>query len=125
MPLRALNLNDQTTGIMKQFNRISRLAISGLMVATAFAVTALNARAGNTNSPSFASSVKPIPYPLNTCVVSGDKLGDDMGPPIEFVYQGQEVKFCCPDCKPKFIKTPDKYMKIIHAAEAKANDTKN
>lgn len=112
---------------MKQFNRISRFTISRLIVATAFAVIQFNARAGNTNSPSFASSVKPIPYPLDTCVVSGDTLGGDMGPPIEFVYQGQEVKFCCPDCKPKFIKNPDKYMKIIHDAEAKAKakDTNN
>ena len=43
-----------------------------------------------------------------------------------FVYQdkakgiNQEVKFCCPMCKPKFIEEPDKYMKIIHDAEAKA-----
>jgi hypothetical protein len=111
----------------KQKFRDNWLALSGLIVATVFTVIAFNARAGNTNSPSFASSTKPIPYPLATCVVSGDTLGGDMGPPIEFVYQGQEVKFCCPDCKPKFIKNPDKYMKIIHDAEAKAKarDTNN
>jgi len=68
-------------------------------------------------------------YPLNTCVVSGDKFGGDMGDPIVFVYSNkdvnQEIKFCCPMCKPKFLKDPDKYMKIIHDAEAKAKETKN
>jgi hypothetical protein len=56
--------------------------------------------------------------------VSGEKLGGDMGPPVEFVYSNkdvnQEIKFCCPMCKPTFLKDPDKYMKIITAAEAKA-----
>lgn len=65
---------------------------------------------------------RPIPYPLKTCVVSGDELGGDMGPPIVFIYTNnganQEIKFCCPDCKPKFLQDPDKYMKIIQAAEA-------
>ena len=65
---------------------------------------------------------KPAPYPLSTCVVSGEKLGE-MGKPIVFVYTNnganQEVKFCCPMCKPKFLKDPDKYMKVIKDAEAK------
>ncbi len=69
-----------------------------------------------------ANNSKPTPYPLTTCVVSGDKLGE-MGEPIVFVYTNkdvnQEVKFCCPMCKPKFLKDPDKYMKIITDAERK------
>ena len=60
-----------------------------------------------------------IPYPLTNCVVSGEKLGGDMGQPLEFVYQNQEIKFCCAMCKPKFLKDPDTYMKTIKAAEAK------
>jgi hypothetical protein len=49
-----------------------------------------------------------------------------MGAPIVFTYQdkvkgiNQEIKFCCPMCKPKFLADPDKYMKIIRDAEAKA-----
>ena len=89
-----------------------------------FAVIALFAaslalRAADTNS--VASTKKPTPYPLKTCVVSGDKLGE-MGDPIEFVYTtkdvNQELKFCCPMCKPKFLADPDKYMKTIKDAEA-------
>jgi hypothetical protein len=64
-------------------------------------------------------------YPLDTCVVSGDKLGD-MGKPLEYIFKqaGQPdrlVRFCCGDCPPKFEKEPAKYLKIIDdAAAAKA-----
>ena len=56
------------------------------------------------------------PYPFNTCLVDGMKLGS-MGGPYVFVYQGQEIKFCCADCKPVFLKDPDKYVKKIRDAE--------
>ncbi len=36
---------------------------------------------------------KPKPYPLDTCLVCGMKLGD-MGKPYVFVYKGQEIKVC-------------------------------
>ena len=108
--------------IMKLFNRISRRMAAGLVLAAAFAAVPAIIRADGTNSA--VAATKPIPYPLTTCVVSGDKLGGDMGPAIEFLYQtngiNQEIKFCCPDCKPTFLKDPDKYMKIIKEAEAKA-----
>jgi YHS domain-containing protein len=45
------------------------------------------------------------------------KLGS-MGDPYVFVYQGREIKFCCPACKPQFENDPDKYMKKIKNAEA-------
>jgi hypothetical protein len=94
---------------------------------TAVVLIFLGVHAADTSSTSTNStaSSKPIPYPLDTCVVSGDKLGE-MGPPIVFVYSNkdvnQEIKFCCPSCKPDFLKDPDKYMKIIHDAEAKSKD---
>ena len=62
---------------------------------------------------------KPVPDKLTTCPVSGDKLGE-MGKPFVMTYKGQEVKFCCPDCKKDFDKDPDKYMKKIRAADKKA-----
>ena len=49
------------------------------------------------------------PYPLNTCIVSGDKLGE-MGAPVVRVVNGQEVKFCCKDCVKDFDKDPAKYL---------------
>ena len=62
----------------------------------------------------------PIPYPLTTCVISGDKIGE-MGKPFVFVYEGQEVKLCCKDCKKKFDADPAAAMKKIQEAAGKAN----
>jgi hypothetical protein len=68
-----------------------------------------------------AIPAKPKPYPLDICIVSGEKLGE-MGKPIVFVYTttnvNQEIKFCCTMCKPKFLKDPDTYLKKLTAAEA-------
>lgn len=58
----------------------------------------------------------PKPYPLQTCLVSGEKLGS-MGKPFVFVYEGQEIKFCCAGCKKKFEADPAKYMKELEAAQ--------
>lgn len=62
---------------------------------------------------------KAKPYPLKTCVVSGDKLGE-MGDPFVYVYKGQEIKFCCKNCLKDFNKDPQKYIKQINEAAAKA-----
>jgi len=56
------------------------------------------------------------PYPLDTCIISGKKLGD-MGTAITKVYDGQEVKFCCPDCVPEFEKDKEKYLGEIAKAK--------
>jgi hypothetical protein len=108
---------------MKSFNRISRRIIGAVVLAAAFAAVSFSVRADDTTPPAAA---KPVPYPLKTCIVSGEKFGGDMGDPIVFIYQdktkgiNQEVKFCCPMCKPKFLADQDKYMKSIKDAEAKA-----
>ncbi len=60
------------------------------------------------------------PYPLDTCAVTGEKLGGDMGKPFVFEYKGQEVKLCCKSCLKDFNKEPAKYVKKIEAATAKA-----
>lgn len=49
------------------------------------------------------------PYPLDICVVSGEKLGS-MGAPKVLVYEGQEIKLCCNDCVDTFEKEPKKYL---------------
>ncbi len=67
-------------------------------------------------------------YPLTTCVVSGEKLGGDMGAPYIFTYKdpkikndpGREVRLCCPSCLKDFKKDPAKYLKKIDEAAAKA-----
>jgi hypothetical protein len=65
---------------------------------------------------------KPKPYPLKTCIVSGDKLGGDMGAPYVFTYKGQEIKLCCKDCRKDFDKDPAKFMKKMAAAQKKTTD---
>lgn len=52
------------------------------------------------------------PYKLDTCIVSDEKLGE-MGDPVVFTHEGQEIKLCCKKCKPKFEKDPAKYLKKL------------
>jgi YHS domain-containing protein len=66
---------------------------------------------------------KQKPYPLDTCVVSGEKLGE-MGKPYAYEYKGREIKFCCKDCVKDFNKDPDKYIKKLDEAAAKAKNDK-
>ena len=58
------------------------------------------------------------PYPLKTCVVSGDKL-DSMGDPYVYNYKDREIKFCCKSCLKDFKKDTAKYIKKIEEAEKK------
>lgn len=60
------------------------------------------------------------PYPLGTCIISGEKLGE-MGEPYVMVKDGQEVKFCCKMCRPDFEKDPSKYLKKIEEATSPKN----
>lgn len=66
-------------------------------------------------------AAKVTPYPLTTCMVSGDKL-DAMGVSITKIYDGQEVKFCCKSCIKTFEKDQATYLKMMAelAAAAKA-----
>jgi len=48
---------------------------------------------------------KPKPYPLDSCLVCGMKLGD-MGKPFVFVYKSQEIKLCNESEKKDFDKDP-------------------
>lgn len=75
--------------------------------------------------PAPAASADKADYPLDTCVVSGEKLGE-MGDPYDYVYKeagkpDRLVRLCCEHCVKKFKKDPAKYLKTIdEAAAAKA-----
>jgi YHS domain-containing protein len=99
--------------IMKKLKMLAALALTG-----SFLVLPFVGLAGDTNS---VASAKAKPDLLTTCPVSGDKLGE-MGKPVVFVYQGQEVKLCCPDCKKDFNKDPAKYISKIRAADKEAKN---
>jgi hypothetical protein len=64
----------------------------------------------------------PKPYPLQTCVVSGAKLGS-MGDPVVHVHEGQEVKFCCSHCVDSFKEDPAKYLAKMEADAKQAPAT--
>lgn len=43
-------------------------------------------------------------YPIETCVVSDEPLGDqELGPPINLVYHNRLIRFCCDGCIDDFI----------------------
>lgn len=57
---------------------------------------------------------KAKPYPLTTCLVSGEKLDTDPGMKSHsFIQDGQEVKLCCKNCMKDFKKDSATYMKKI------------
>jgi hypothetical protein len=67
-------------------------------------------------TPDAATNAKP--YPLKTCLVSGEELGK-MGEPYRLIYQGQEIRLCCKGCEKDFNKEPEKYLQKIDAAAGK------
>ena len=90
--------------------RFKSIVIAVLL--TSFGPAALVSFAGDKDT-------KLKPYPLTTCVVSGEKLGE-MGKPYVYEYKDREIKFCCKDCVKDFKKDPAKYVKKLEQAEAKA-----
>lgn len=57
-------------------------------------------------------------YPLDVCVVSGEKLGS-MGDPFVIKHDGKIVKLCCSSCLKEFNKDTAKYMAILEEADKK------
>lgn len=64
---------------------------------------------------SAADAVKP--YALDTCLISGEKIGE-MGKPTVVTYEGQEIKLCCASCRQAFEKDPAAVLKKYNAAVA-------
>jgi hypothetical protein len=92
--------------------RTMRIILLPLTV-IAFAAVSCNRQEGSTAASASESAVKP--FPLDTCLVSGEKLGS-MGDPTVIIHEGQEIKFCCDSCVPKFKQAPAKYLsKLDHA----------
>jgi hypothetical protein len=89
--------------LLKTFTGAAML--SGILGASTLALAADQAKSGD------AKSAKP--YPLKTCIVSGEKLDGDMGKPYVFVEKGREIKLCCKDCLKDFQKNLAKYLKRL------------
>lgn len=80
-----------------------------LAIASLFSVACKSEKTGTAAVKEATSTAAAKPYPLDTCLVSGEKLGE-MGAPIEIIHEGQQIKFCCEKCVPKFQKDPAKYL---------------
>ena len=55
------------------------------------------------------NAAKAKAYPLDTCIVSDEKLGS-MGDPVVFAHAGQQVKLCCKSCRKDFDADPAKFL---------------
>ena len=106
---------------MKTIQSICLTALVATFLANPAALPAADAAAGKSEA---AGKVKP--YPLKTCVVSGEEI-DEKGAmkPYSFVYQGQEIKLCCESCKKDFDKNPKKYLGMIEKAAKEAEKKKS
>ncbi len=72
-----------------------------------------------------ADDKKAKPYPLKTCIVSGEEINDkgDMKSHV-FVHEGQEIKLCCKSCLKDFKKDTAKYLKKIEDEAKKPTEKK-
>jgi len=111
---------------MKKTNLYLLLAVSALgVVALSAKLPAADSAmpgccmGGMTTPMASDTSTNAVPDLLKTCPISGEKLGGDMGKPYVFAYKDQEVKLCCKGCKKDFDKDPEKYIKLIRAADKK------
>src|SRR5215471_5712588 len=88
-------------------------------ILTAVLLTGLTAGTLSVRAEDKASDKKAKPYPLKTCIVSGEKINDkgEMKP-YSFVVEGQEVTLCCKSCLKDFNKDKAGYLKKIET-EAK------
>lgn len=90
----------------------------------AAAIVALGG-AAMTAAPRNASDYSGDPYPLDTCPVSGEKLGKDAVTVVldgmkDSKLNGTQVKFCCPKCEASFKEDPAKYAAKMNEAIIKA-----
>ena len=102
---------------MKLSSRFPALLLAGLLP---LAVLAADTKAAKKNAKD--------DYPLDSCVVSGDKL-DHEGKPFEYTYKvagkpDRLILLCCKDCVADFEKEPAKYLKKIDAAAAEKAQAK-
>ncbi len=104
---------------MKLLKIVTRAAFLAGLLTTPLAALAADHQHGDAN----ATDAKAKPYPLKTCVVSDEKLGE-MGKPYVFVKEGQEFKLCCKGCLKDFNKEPAKYIKKLTQLQKDAKDAK-
>jgi hypothetical protein len=58
-------------------------------------------------------------YPTDVCVVSDDKLGGEMGEPVNYVWRNRLVRLCCKGCVKDLNADPEKYLAKLDEAIVK------
>ena len=91
---------------MKLQNLIKPI-VAALALSVAFTVTAAR-----------ADSAIPNTYPLKTCPVSDEKLGEH-GKAVKVTHEGTDIYLCCKDCQKDYKKDPAKYAKMVKDAAGK------
>ena len=86
-----------------------------LLSASILSLTLISCSPGDSSETTTSAAA---PYPLDVCVVSGEKLGS-MGEPVIVTHEGVTVKFCCDHCLPEFEKDPAKFVAKVTSASAK------
>lgn len=80
-------------------------------------ILALVALGAVTAADTPATETKAKPYPIDTCLVMGDKLDKDAA---SVVVEGQEFKVCCKGCIKKIQADPKGYLAKLAEAEKAA-----
>ena len=101
------------------------MKLKSILISGSAALTLLLASCGDgssstendtTESSETPSSASTDAYPLDACVVSGEKLGS-MGTPVVIKHEGIEVRFCCKSCLPDFKADPKKFLAMVKAGK--------
>jgi hypothetical protein len=108
----------------KEIKMIRNKMVSGI-AATAIAASLVLAGCGGEQKAETAKTKeKPAEvakavtaYPIDWCLVSGEKLGS-MGDPIVVEHAGREIKFCCQMCVDPFKADPAAYIAKLDSAAA-------
>jgi hypothetical protein len=96
---------------MMKLTKFAALALAAAYLAAPFTAVAADKKEDKKEAKAKA-------YPLDTCIVTDEKLGS-MGDPYVFTHEGQEIKLCCKSCQKDFKKTPNKFLNKLKKTEKK------
>jgi hypothetical protein len=117
------NINKIELKHMKHIRKFTCLAALGLAFAAFLSTASADGgccAAATPMADAAKSDAAAKRYPLDTCIVSDEKLGADPDmKPYVFVHEGQEIKLCCKSCLKKFNQSPETYLKKLTDAPAK------
>jgi len=103
---------------------ILKILFSSILLVIGGAVSLRAAEQPRPSPETAAKESKAKPYPLDFCIVSGEKFAGSEMKPFEIIHEGQTIKFCCKNCNKDFSKEPKKYLKKLDEEVRKAQAKK-